>query len=229
MYVWHNAIRIRKKHLQFHRIRQYFGILQAIKDDSSIPMYATNLVYISKTNNPDLVEGKVIYSIIHKTPKRAKHYWLFHFEYVDEPDRLDYTFTPLIAGTLFRVDVHIGFRVQPHLTLYLRQIVEDLVAEGRFDLVSGYRSLADRHMAGDFRFVVIHRIFYPFSSADSRDNFIMGLYAIIKHIGISEERALGLDTSSVMVERVPLIVAPRTDVRRIVPTRQEQAEEEDVT
>lgn len=225
MYVWHNAIRIRKKHLQFHRIRQYFGILQAIKGDSSIPMYATNLVYISKTNNPDLVEGKVIYSIIHKTPKRAKHYWLFHFEYVDEPDRLDYTFTPLIAGTLFRVDVHIGFRVQPHLTLYLRQIVEDLVAEGRFDLVSGYRSLADRHMAGDFRFVVIHRIFYPFSSADSRDNFIMGLYAIIKRIGISEERALGLDTSSVMVERVPLIVAPRTGVRHIVPARQEAEEE----
>lgn len=217
MYIWYNAIRIRRKHLQFHRISQYFETLQALKADESIPMYATNLVYISKTSNASLVEGKVIYSIIHKTPKRAKHYWLFHFEYVDEPDRLDYTFTPLIADTLFRVDVHIGFRVQPHLTLYLRQIVEDLVAEGRFDLVSGYRSLAERRLAGDFRFVVIHRIFYPFSSADSRDNFIMGLYALIKRIGISEERALGLDTSSVMVERVPLIVAARTGVRRIVP------------
>lgn len=227
MYVWYNAIRIRKKHLQFHRICQYFDILTAIKGDESIPMYATNLVYISKTSNADLVEGKVIYSIIHKTPKRAKYYWLFHFEYVDEPDRLDYIFTPLIADTLFRVDVHIGFRVQPHLTLYLRQIVEDLVAEGRFDLVSGYRSLADRHMAGDFRFVVIHRIFYPFSSADSRDNFIMGLYALIKHIGISEERALGLDTSSVTVERVPLIIAARTDVHCIVPAALEPAEEKE--
>lgn len=217
MFIWYHASKIRTKYLSFLRVNQYFDIIKAIKADESIPMYATNLVYISKTSDIDLVEGKVIYSIIHKNPKRAKHYWLFHFEYVDSPDTLTYTFTPLIRETLYRVDVQIGFRVQPYLTLYLRQVVEDLVANGQFQLTSAYRSLAQRKIAGDFRFIIIHRIFYPFSSDNSRDNFIMGLYALIKHIGISEERALGLDTSSVVVERVPLIVAPRMGGRRIVP------------
>lgn len=227
MYVWYNAILIRKKHLQFFRIDKYYQTLSAIKADESIPMYATNLVYISKTNNPQLVEGKVIYSIIHKNPKRASHYWLFHFEYVDEPDKLEYTFTPLIDDTLFRVDVQIGFRIQPYLTVYLRQIVEDLVAARKFDMVSGYKSLAERNISGDFRFILIHRIYYPHSSDNSRENFIMGLYAIIKQIGISEERALGLDTSSVTVERVPLITNVNGGRRRVVrkPIEAESCEE----
>lgn len=215
MYIWYNALKIRKKHLVFHRINNYYDILSDIKVDESIPKYATNLVYISKTNNPDLVEGKVIYSIIHKNPKRADHYWLFHFEYVDEPDTLEYKFTPLIEDTLFRIDVRIGFRVQPLLTLYLRQIIEDLTEEGRFNLTSGYESLRKRNVAGDFRFIVIHRIYYPASADNHSDNLIMNLYGLIKHLGISEERALGLDTSSVVVENVPLIIKRSANARRI--------------
>lgn len=216
MYTWHIALIIRKKHLVFHRIASYFDILSDIKRDESIPKYATNLVYISKTNNPTLVEGKVIYSIINKNPKRADHYWLFRFDYVDEPDTLEYTFTPLIEDTLYRIDLHIGFRVQPLLTLYLRQIIEDLTAAGRIDLTSGYDSLRKRNIAGDFRFIVIHRIYYPASAASRRDNLIMNLYGIIKHLGISEERALGLDTSSVVVENVPLIIKRNENARRVV-------------
>lgn len=216
MYVWYNATKIRSKHLKFYRINKYFDTISDIKNDPSIPKFATNLVYISKTNNPTLVEGKVVYSIIHKNPKRADHYWLFHFDYVDEPDTLDYTFTSLIPDTFYRIDVHIGFRVQPMLTIFLRQIIEDLVAEGRFDLTSGYDSLKRRNIAGDFRFIVIHRIYYPAFSNNRRDNIIMNLYGIIKHIGISDERALGLDTSSVVVEKVPLIVRRNDHSKRIV-------------
>lgn len=225
MYVWYNALIIRTKHLQFHEIKQFFPILSDIKKDSSIPKYSTNLVYISKTNNPALVEGKVVYSIIRKTPKRADHYWLFHFEYVDDPDTLEYTFTPLIDGTLFRIDVRIGFRVHPLLTLYLRQIIEDLVEEGKIDMTSGYDSLRKRNISGDFRFIVIHRIFYPSSSDDKRDNFMMNLYSFIKHLGITEERALGLDTSNVVVEHVPLIVKQDTYGKRI--TKQEDVKIEE--
>jgi KUP system potassium uptake protein len=101
------------------------------------------------------------------------------------------------------------------MTLYLRQIIEDLVNEGKFNLTSGYPSLQKRGMSGDFRFIVIHRIYYPASSDSSRDNIIMNLYGIFKHLGITEERALGLDTSNVVVEKVPLIVKQNKDARRI--------------
>lgn len=153
-----------------------------------------------------MIENKVIYSIIHKQPKRADHYWLFHFEYVDEPETLEYTFEPLIEDTLFRINVRIGFRVQPFLTVYLRKVIEDLVAEKKFNIISGYKSLAKRNMAGDFRFIIVHRIFYAASSKNKMQNFMMMLYAIIKHIGIPDVKSLGLDTSNTTVENVPLIV-----------------------
>jgi KUP system potassium uptake protein len=216
MYIWYNAQNIRRKYLVFDNIKQYFGIISDIKKDESIPKRATNLVYVSRSDDPNYIEGKVIYSIIHKRPKRADHYWLFHFEFMDDPDTLDYTFNPLIPDTLFRVNVRIGFRVQPFMTLYLRQIIEDLVKEKKFDLISGYPSLSKRGMPGDFHFIVIHRIYYPANSDKKGDNVIMNLYSMIKHLGITEERYLGLDTSNVTVENVPLIIKDKKDVRRIV-------------
>ena len=147
---------------------------------------------------------------------------LFHFEYLDDPNTLDYTFTPLIKDTLYRINVRIGFRVQPYMTLYLRQILEEMVGEGKFDLASGYPSLRKWKIAGDFRFIVIHRIYYPASSDHKGDNVIMNLYSIFKHLGISEEKALGLDTSNTVVEKVPLIIKSNINARRVVEYRGEE-------
>lgn len=50
----------------------------------------------------------------------------------------------------------------------------------------------------------------------------MNFYALISKIGIDEPKALGLDTSMVMVERVPLIIDHRMDnIRRIVTVENE--------
>lgn len=44
----------------------------------------------------------------------------------------------------------------------------------------------------------------------------MSIYALISKIGIDEPKALGLDTSMVVVERVPLIINHRNNnIRRI--------------
>ena len=93
------------------------------------------------------------------------------------------------------------------MSLYLRQVVEDLVAEGRVDLTSCYPSLRRYGVAGDFRFIIIHRVYYPEDSFDRRHNLLMSLYALIGKISIDEPKALGLDTSVVVVERVPLILS----------------------
>ena len=207
MLVWHKAHKIHIDHLGFKRLSDYYDILSDIKRDEAIPNYASNLVYINNSDNKDLVEDKLIYSIVNKSPKRADHYWLIHFEQQDEPETLDYTCDELIKDTLFRINIRIGFRVNPLMSLYLRQIIEDLVYEKHFDLRSVYPSLRKRGIPGDFRFIVIHRIYYPSSVVSYRDNAIMKLYAMIKRIGVGEARALGLDTSNVIVEKVPLIIS----------------------
>ena len=216
MLVWVAALKIRRRHLSSKRTSDYYGIISDIRADDTIPKYASNLVYVNHSHGEGSVDDKLVYSIINKQPKRADHYWLLNLEFVDTPDTLEYTFTPLVKDTLFSVTMRIGFRIEPRVSLYLRQIVEDLVADGKLDLTSTYPSLRKNGIPGDFRFVIIHRIYYPEDSHNRRQNLLMSLYAIIRKIGIDEPNALGLDTSVVVVERVPLIISGRAKhLRRI--------------
>ena len=78
------------------------------------------------------------------------------------------------------------------------------MASKKVDLRSIYPSLRKNRIPGDFRFIIIHRVYYPESSGSRQQNLLMTFYALISKIGIDEPKALGLDTSMVVVERVPL-------------------------
>lgn len=217
MYVWIRAIKIRDHYISSKPLDDYYQIISDIKADMSIPKYASNLVYINHASKEGTVDDKLVYSIINKQPKRADHYWLINMDFVDTPDTLEYDCKILIPNTLYNITMHIGFRIEPRVSLYLRQVVEDLVASKKVDLTSNYPSLRKNGISGDFRFIIIHRVYYPENSVNRQQNLLMNFYALISKIGIDEPKALGLDTSMVMVERVPLIIDHRMDnIRRIV-------------
>lgn len=217
MYVWIRAIKIRAHYISSKPLDDYYQIISDIKADMSIPKYASNLVYINHASKEGTVDDKLVYSIINKQPKRADHYWLINMDFVDTPDTLEYDCKVLIPNTLYNITMHIGFRIEPRVSLYLRQVVEDLVASKKVDLTSNYPSLRKNGISGDFRFIIIHRVYYPENSVNRQQNLLMNFYALISKIGIDEPKALGLDTSMVMVERVPLIIDHRMDnIRRIV-------------
>ena len=223
MYVWVRAIKIRRHYISAKPLDDYYQIFSDIKADGSIPKYASNLVYINHANKEGTVDDKLLYSIINKQPKRADHYWLINMEFVDTPDTLEYDCEMLIPNTLYNVTMHIGFRIEPRVSLYLRQVVEDLVASKKVDLTSAYPSLRKNGIPGDFRFIIIHRVYYPENSVNRQQNLLMNLYSLISKIGIDDPKALGLDTSMVVVERVPLIINHRiNNIRRITKIAEEQ-------
>ena len=216
MYVWFRAIKIRGNYISSKPLVDYYQIISDIKADDSIPKYASNLVYINHAEKEGSVDDKLLYSIINKQPKRADHYWLVNMVFVDTPDTLEYSCETLIPNTLYSITMYIGFRIEPRVSLYLRQVVEDLVDSKKVDLTSTYASLRKNGIPGDFRFVIIHRVYYPESSDNRQQNLLMSIYAIISKIGVGEPKALGLDTSMVVVERVPLIINQRNRrIRRI--------------
>ena len=223
MYVWVRAIKIHRHYISAKPLDDYYQIISDIKADGSIPKYASNLVYINHANKEGAVDDKLLYSIINKQPKRADHYWLINMEFVDTPDTLEYDCETLIPNTLYNVTMHIGFRIEPRVSLYLRQVVEDLVASKKVDLTSAYPSLRKNGIPGDFRFIIIHRVYYPENSVNRQQNLLMNLYSLISKIGIDDPKALGLDTSMVVVERVPLIINHRiNNIRRITKIAEEQ-------
>jgi len=206
MYVWFRGRKIKNNFIGFLNIENYYDVIKALNKDHSVPKCATNLVFLTKANRSTEVESKIIYLLLNKQPKRADVYWLVHVDIMDEPHMLEYRITHLIPEILIKVDFKIGFKVQPRVNLFFRQVVEEMAKNKEIDLLSRYESLRKHDVTGDFRFVIIDRIQSHDIDFPARDQLIMDLYDILKRFGISEVKALGLDTSNVLIETVPLSV-----------------------
>jgi KUP system potassium uptake protein len=92
-------------------------------------------------------------------------------------------------------------------------VVEELVKNKEIDVTSRYASLRDQKITGDFRFVVLKRHLSNDNDFEGMERFIMQSYFTLDHLSLSEEKAFGLDTSSVTVEKVPLVVSPMRDFK----------------
>ncbi len=206
MYIWYQGRRIKNSFIEFVQIQKYLDVLKSLHNDESIPKYATNLVYITRAKRKTEIESKIMYSILNKQPKRADVYWLIHVDIVDEPYETSYAVHSVIPKILFRIDLKLGFKVQPRVNLYFRQVIEEMAKNNEIDIASHYHSLRQYNIYADFRFVIIDRIQnYDFDFAPFKQ-FLMNLYSFVKKFGITEVRALGLDTSNVIIEQVPLII-----------------------
>ena len=107
---------------------------------------------------------------------------------------------------LIRVDFHIGFKVSPKINLYFREVLEDMVQSGELKLESSFDSLKKHGLPGDFKFVLIDRIMPRDFKLTNTENFTLTLHGVIRHLSLPEERALQLDATSTVVERVPIII-----------------------
>jgi KUP system potassium uptake protein len=208
MWVWYEARKIRTGLVEFVQLDKYYDIITDVSKDESIPKYSTHLVYLTSANQENQVENKIIYSILNKQPKRADIYWLVHVDVLDEPYTMEYKVRELVEDKIVHVRFKIGFRVEPRINLMFRQVVQDLVEGKEVDVVSRYESLKKLHLSGDFRFVVMEKFLSYENTLGIYTKFILNIYFVIKRLSMSEEKAFGLDSSSVMVEKVPLIVTP---------------------
>ncbi|MGE5395511.1 MAG: KUP/HAK/KT family potassium transporter [Candidatus Saccharibacteria bacterium] len=203
---WFFGRRIKNRHISFVNVNKYLHLFEDLSKDTSVRPIASNLVYIIKANKLYEIESKIMYSIFNKQPKRAKTYWLLHIDIVDEPDTFTYEVNQFIPGTLIRIDIHLGFKIEPRINLYFRDIVTDMVANGEIKLTSFYDSLKKHHFPGDFMFVNLDRMMTQDYELSTWETMIMGLHSFTRLLSINDVKSFGLDTSSVIEEKVPIMI-----------------------
>lgn len=206
MAIWYTSTRMRSRYIEYIDTADKLPIINDIRQDDTIPMFASNVVYFSRSPNPEQLESKLLYSIINRHPKRADHYWLIHIEHCDTPHRLEYDITELIPGAMYFVTLYLGFQTDTRVNVYLRQIIEDMVNQGKTSIISSYPSLKAHGIAGDFIFVELHRVFSSSSDCKPTDRRLMIWHERLRRLGVSDSAAMGLDTSSVITETIPLII-----------------------
>jgi KUP system potassium uptake protein len=206
MYGWYFGRKLKNRYVTFTNLSKYYELFKDLSKDSSVPKIATNLVYIIKANRPDQVESKVIYSIFQKQPKRADTYWLLHVNGVEEPNRFEYQVTEIIPQILMRVDFHLGFKVEPKINLFFREVLEDLTRSGQMKLESSYASLKKHSFPADFKYVLIDRVMPRDYKLSTLENLTLSLHSVSRLVCISDIKALQLDASNTIEEQVPITI-----------------------
>jgi KUP system potassium uptake protein len=212
MIIWLRAYYIKLRLTEFTKLDHHLRNLKDLSEDISIPKYATHLIFMSNASQRDEIENKIIFSIFQKRPKRADIYWFVHVDTLDDPYTMEYKVDILAPNDVIKVTFRLGFRVEQRINLYFRMVVEDMVKNKEVDITSRYESLSKQNLTGDFRFVVLERFLSYENDLPLVEQVVMKSYFTIKSITTPEDKWFGLDSSSVKVEKVPLIIRP---VRKI--------------
>jgi len=213
MYGWYFGRKIKNQYISFVNVNKDSEIFMALSNDTSVPKIATNLVYITKANQHDQIEAKIMYSIFNKHPKRANTYWFLHIDNLETPNTFEYAVHHIIPRVLIKVEFRLGFKIERKINLYFREVVEDLVKSGEISMVSQYESLKAHSIPADFLYVNLDRILISDYKLPPLKIFIMGLHNLVRQMSINDVKALGLDSSSVIEEKVPIVIEQRIKKR----------------
>ena len=126
---------------------------------------------------------------------------------------MEYEVDVLEPNLAYRIDFRLGFRIEPRVNLFLRKVIEDMVERGEVDITSRYESLNKYQLPGDFRFVVMEKFLSFENDLPFLQKLVMDIYFFLKKISLSEGREFGLDSSTVTLEKIPLILTPPRDLR----------------
>lgn len=204
MYVWYYARKINNSYTKFVELGKYSEQLTELSQDDVIPKFATHLIYLTKADRRHEIEEKIIKSIFAKKPKRSDVYWFLHINRTEDPFTLSYDVSELVDDKVIKININVGFRVQPRAELYFKKIVQELVASKELNLHIRPDGSTKYNNEPDFKFVVIEKFLSVENEFELRDGFLLKGYFFLKKLGLSDEKAFGLDKSDVQVEQIPV-------------------------
>jgi KUP system potassium uptake protein len=215
MAVWLKAFYIKLRLTEYTKLEKYLPALHELSRDISIPKYTTHLVFMTNASRASEIETKVIYSIFQKRPKRADVYWFIHVDITDDPYTMEYKVLSDEDNNdnVIKINFRLGFRVDQRINMFFRKVVEDMVLNKEVDITSRYESLSKQNITGDFRFVVLERFLSFENDLPFIEQLVMKTYFFVKDFTTPEDKWFGLDSSSVKIEKVPLIIRPVENVK----------------
>jgi len=217
MYVWYYARKINNKFVKFVDLGKFTPQLIELSNDDDIPKFSTHLIYLTKANSRTQIEEKLMKSLFSKKPKRADVYWFLHINRTEEPFTMSYDVSELVDDKVMKVNINLGFRIQPKTELYFKKIVQELVANKELNLHIRPDGSTKYNNEPDFKFVVIEKFLSVENEFNLKDGLLLQAYFKLKSMGLSDEKAFGLDKSDVVVEEIPLIFQPvqKIDLQRM--------------
>ncbi|SDJ11494.1 KUP/HAK/KT family potassium transporter [Chryseobacterium jejuense] len=209
MYIWWRGRKIKSDIQSFVKFSDYLPLLTKLSTDEKLPKYATNLVYLTTSDSEKRIEKTVMDSILKfGLPKRADIYWFVHVNILDEPYAQKYSVETIIRNDVYYVQFDLGFREDPRIGYYFKQVVNDMIENHEVDVEDSLEQAYQQNKIGDFKFMIMD----SFLSYDNRmpfwKNFVMKGYYNLRYLSVKDFINFGLDKSHIETEKYPLVVVP---------------------
>ena len=175
-----------------------------------MPFQTDNLVYVTKDSKMEELDRDILYSIMDRRPKRARAYWFINIQVTDQPYTREYVVENFGTDFIFKIQLHLGFKVGQRVNVYLRQIVEELIASGELPSQERNYSVYESGDVGNFQFCLIRKMLVPESDISPAGRAAVSVKYAIRHVAGSPARWYGLENSSLIIEYVPLFIKLKT-------------------
>ena len=207
MIIWYQGTAIERSQEVHLHMKDYLEMFNRLRKDTTIPQITDNLVYMIHEREVDKIDRDVLYSIFNKNTKRANTYWFVSIIVSDEPYAHEYTVDNFGTDYIFRVRITLGFKMNQRVNVFLRQIVTDLIRTGELPpQKQKYSIYGSDGKIGSFKFCMLKKMLVPESELVSWKRLAISLKYKIRRLAGSQVQWYGLESSSVLIEYVPLFL-----------------------
>lgn len=215
MIIWYHGTQLESRNSVRLNLSDYISNIRELHDDESLPRICENLVYIENNLDDSGIDRDILYSILDKDPKRAAAYWFISIYTEDDPKTMTYTVNTYGTDFIFRVALNLGYKVNQRVNIYLRQIVTDLLKSGEMPPQQRKFSIYGASDVGSFKFCTIKKVLPPEGTLSSFDSAVLSMKYHIRSILGDRAAWYGLDTSSMLIEKVPLMISQKSTHEKI--------------
>ena len=215
MMSWYRGTQIEQAQNTFLNMREHLEAIKKLQNDESIPLCSNNMVYLVKGDETEKIDRDILYSILDKDPKRADAYWFISVNTTNEPFQKQYEVETYGTDYIYRVNLYLGYKVRPSVNIYLRQVVHDLLATGELPKQNKRHSIYAPSDVGSFKFCMIRKMIPQEGDIDEADDLLIRAKYVIRRICGNPFQWFGLETSNIIIEYVPLFLAPRQKEDRL--------------
>lgn len=189
-----------------------------LSDNTQIHTYATNLIYLTTSRQAGKIEQRTLDSIFRSPAKKADIYWFLHVHVTDEPYTMQYE-AQTLSKDIYHIILHIGFRIEPRVDLFFRNITKELITSGELSYERTEDKKYDQNDMGDYRFIIANSFLSYDNELSFWKNLLIKCYYNLKLIGVREDVNYGIDANHVIFEKYPLVYskADHTNLQRIRP------------
>lgn len=216
MWSWYKGRQLRRRLTVMEDTTEFFKTLKDLSNDQTLPQYATHLVYLTASDTPKKLEEESMRSILERTPKRADVYWFLHVETDSKPFTTKYKVETLAKEDVYFITFTFGFRIETRINYFFRMALEQLEKSGDVTTLSRHPALERHNVPGDIRFVILSSFLSHENDLNFKENFVMRSYYFLRRwFSLNEDEAYGLDSSNVVIEKIPIVVCRPEDLNLV--------------